>query len=192
MKGRILPEQIHRERANKSSIFKKEAFGDRMESVWSYNDWADTIFNYVRYLEPMPRHIVMNAGIWPHKFCASSHSNRTSLLSNDNYATSLSNETLNLLRVMNRVPEFRFIWRTTTVGKDGVRPEFECDDVMCELLPTCVNVSFSISRIQSALYVDQNHFFEPVYRMLNEVMLNDLGYLPKQYVRLNLSVIMMP
>ncbi len=190
MKGRILPHQVHEEWMNRSSIFRTNAFRERMNLVWNYSDWADTILNYVRYLNPRPTYIVMNAGIWKHRFCVSRHSkNGTMPLLNNNQATSLSNDTKNLQRAMELVPEFQFVWRTTTFDEKGESPEFECDDVMCQLLPTCVNVSFTQS-IKSAMYWDPVHFLEPVYRLLNEIMLGDLRYLPKGYVKFNISALL--
>jgi hypothetical protein len=190
LRGRLLPGQIYQERSNRSSMFKRQAFRDRGEMVWEYSDWGDMILNYVRHLDHRPSHIVMNAGHWPHRFCGSDHRNKTSIGSNANETSLFSNETQNLLRAMETMPESRFVWRTTTIGKDRKKAEFECDEFMCKILPICVNVSFTQRVRRKKYFVDRVHFYEPVYRAMNEQMLHSLEYLPKGYVRLKLNKIL--
>lgn len=189
MKGRILPHHIAHERSNRSDYFKREAFLNLGHLVWNYSDWADTILSYIRFLHPQPKHIVLNAGLWPHSFCSSKpHSNTSSALL-ENETEPLSPHTRSLLRALEMTPEIHFAWRTTTFIKEGRQSGFECDDLMCNLLPTCINVSFT-RRAERRYYVDQTHFSEPIYRIFNEEMLNELGYLPKSFVRINSSSIM--
>jgi hypothetical protein len=188
MRGRLLPNQIHQERNNQSSFFKKVAFRERRDITWAYSDWADAILGYIRHLDPRPRHIVMNAGHWPHKFCAPPSE---AGLNNESQTRSLSipNETQNLLRAIQLMPEFQFVWKTTTIGKRGSGADYPCDEIMCQLFPICLNVSFT-QHVQLSKYWDRVHFYEPVYRALNELMLDDFGYLPKGYAKLNLSDIL--
>jgi hypothetical protein len=63
------------------------------------------------------------------------------------------------------------------------------DPIMYQHLHKCVNASFT-KRIKQSLYWDPIHFYEPVYRALNEELLHDLGSLPSDYVRMNLSDIL--
>jgi hypothetical protein len=39
--------------------------------------------------------------------------------------------------------------------------------------------------VKSELYWDSHHYFEPVYRVMNEDMLGTMGYLPEGYVKFN-------
>lgn len=197
MRGRVPYGQVHQERANRSSVFKNTGYLVKGDIVWTYADWGDTILNYIRYLDPPPRHVVMNAGIWPHNFCVANethayertNSSEISATPGNNEINLSTNDTHNLLHAMSLVPELQFVWRTTTFGKNGLRPNFECDDVMCHLLPTCVNVSFT-RHLQPEIYWDQNHVQEPGYRAVNEIMLDKLGYLPEGYLPLKLTAIL--
>lgn len=185
MRGRILPDQIQQEMNNQSSFFKKGAFGEMRDIIWSYADWGEAILNHIRLLDPRPKHIVLNAGIWQSKFCdrpndANDISNATS---------SLSKETQNLLQAIKLMPEFQFVWKTSTFDKLGKEAKHACDDLMCSLFPACLNMSFT-RHVRRNNYWDQVHFYEPVYRAMNELMLDELGYLPEHFNRYNVTDIL--
>ncbi|GKY99299.1 hypothetical protein MPSEU_000885000 [Mayamaea pseudoterrestris] len=82
------------------------------------------------------------------------------------------------------------VWKTTTYTKGQLLKSsslsiLPCDVTMCALLPRCLNVSWT-SLINPDLYSDRLHFHEPVYRVMNEELLNILGVLPKTYHTLKL------
>lgn len=86
------------------------------------------------------------------------------------------------------------IWKTTTYGKDGEilgagDDALETDTHMCEILRNCFNVSWT-KDVRDYLFWDDRHFFEPVYRAMNEEMLELLGYLPPGYAKLHKGTIL--
>lgn len=64
-----------------------------------------------------------------------------------------------------------------TVSPPKVR---HSDIVMCALLQNCYNISWT-AYIQPKYLYDQYHFVEPIYRILNEELLQQYHLLPKQY-----------
>jgi hypothetical protein len=60
------------------------------------------------------------------------------------------------------------------------------DAFMCGLLGNCLDHSWT-KGVRSELYWDESHFFEPVYRAMNEEMLEAMGYLPEGYVKYDRS-----
>lgn len=94
-----------------------------------------------------------------------------------------------MLKLIRETPEYDYVWRTTTFTKKRRGFGLEGDTFMCQRLAKCVNVSFS-QRVRQDLYWDNHHFLEPFYRVMNEEMLEQLGYLPSNYIRMNLSDIL--
>lgn len=183
--GRLSPEAVW----NQTKEWQTKAFREVNEVAWRYRDWSDVIRYYVRLLQPQPQHIVLNAGLWRNDF-GYVKGRYTSSSSSSSKPSKLSNVTLRLLQLMNETPEYQYVWRTTTFRKDRVLATLQSrDEVMCERLNTCIDVSFS-KRVRQDLYWDDNHFLEPFYRVVNEQMLEQLGYLPDDYVRMNLSDIL--
>lgn len=64
LSGRLLPHQVW----NQTNEWQKLAFSKFQGRVWKHHDWSDAIRHHVQLLNPQPRHIVMNAGLWSHKF----------------------------------------------------------------------------------------------------------------------------
>ncbi len=178
MKGRLLPSQIR----NVSSKWQMKALRDRQSTTWMFGDWSKMITGYVRKLDPPPKHVIMNAGAWSHKFGWSKPptANETGIA---------NSPTKNVLQSIKNATPIQFGWRTTTYMQHGISQDQDGDEVMCMLLPICINVSFT-RNVRANYYWDGKHFLEPVYRAENEEMLNVLGYLPKDYVRMNLGQIL--
>jgi hypothetical protein len=152
---------------------------------WKYNNWPDFIRSHVQHLDPQPRHIVMNAGAWKHSFGFESNHEKES------HHHNLSQATIDLVRTMQDTPQYQYVWRTTTYRKDRSTHHngLESDRIMCGLdLMLCVNVSYT-RHVRQDLYWDNVHFFEPVYRVENEQMLDLLGYLPSDYEQMNASTL---
>jgi hypothetical protein len=194
MVGRLQPHQVRQIVPNNNGWSQRRALQKRGKLSWEYTDWSDVIRNHVQHLDPPPRHIVMNAGAWPHSFGyeGGSHPNNetTSISSNDR--PNVSQATRHLVRVMQDLPQYQYVWRTTTYKSDGTRHDHgsTSDSIMCEIgSMLCVNVSFT-GHVRRTLYWDKMHYEEPVYRAQNEHLLNVLGYLPSDYKRMNLSEIL--
>jgi hypothetical protein len=54
------------------------------------------------------------------------------------------------------------------------------DRAMCHLLGQCLNISWT-AYLRPELFFDKFHFAEPVYRIMNEQLLQQLQLLPKNY-----------
>ena len=60
----------------------------------------------------------------------------------------------------------------------------ETDPLMCGSVDVCVNMSWT-HRLRPEYSYDQIHFIEPIYRLFNEELLDQLGYAwPEHYERL--------
>jgi hypothetical protein len=116
--------------------------------------WMDAIRGHVADLAPAV--LIMNAGKWKHSF--------HDPLFQDAIVTALQN-------VSSVIP--RVIWKKTTADLGGKYTYNETDSTMCALLE-CMDTTWTMDVPQS-LYMDQNHFYEPVYRLLNEQLLQQLG-----------------
>jgi hypothetical protein len=179
VRGRLLPNVTRS--LEKDFVFQSvQDFGS--SASWEYSDWADVVRHYVRKLDPQPRHIVMNAGYWPHNF---GWSNTPTF----NESGQFSQETENLTKVIKENPQYQFVWKTTTYSTKGLPDNnHSSDEVMCEQLHNCLNMSFT-HKIRRDMYWDWVHFLEPAYRVINEAMLDQLGYLPVNYLPMNASVL---
>jgi hypothetical protein len=179
VRGRLMPNET---RIQSKDLFFKSIKDFRARVVWEYSDWADVVRHYIRKLDPQPRHIVMNAGYWPHNFGWSKPPAF-------NESGELSQETQNLTKVIMENPQYEFVWKTTTYNREGSLPDNKTsDEVMCEQFQTCLNISFTM-KFRRDVFWDWVHLLEPSYRMINEVMLDQLGYLPASYSPMNASVV---
>jgi hypothetical protein len=175
--GRILPYNTNGTMNDKQKrqVFEGYRSFSSMPIVWSYTNWADLIRNHLPMLQPQPEYVVLNSGRHPHRFGL-----------NDGV---LSKETTQLVKAMNEMTQYKYAWRTTTYDVEHNGKSTQADMVMCEQLQYCINVAFTRD-VQQKYYWDFSHFKEPVYRIINEAMLDVLGYLPSSnYARLNMSVV---
>jgi hypothetical protein len=118
--------------------------------------WMDAIRGHVADLAPAV--LIMNAGRWPHSFFDASF--------RDAIVAALQN-------VSSVIP--RVIWKTTTADRGGKYPDAfnKTDTAMCNLLE-CMDTTWTVD-VPRTLNVDWCHFLEPVYRLLNEQLLQQLG-----------------
>lgn len=158
---------------------------------WSF-DWIETIKTVIPIIEPAI--LVMNAGHWAHN---------------------LDQRVDELLAAIQSIQnQTRSIWKTTTPSREKgtVEPNQEATDHrMCQAFQdaahinhntnttalsssyasSCLNITWWLQNTSSQLYVDQLHFREPLYRMMNEQLLLEtmegLVTMPSNYTRLDLS-----
>jgi len=144
--------------------------------AWEYFTWADLIEYHVGELNLGPSAVaILNAGLHPSSF-------------QDSLKAVALKEALEMVGV-------KGVWKTTTFTKDQVlnaqqkqRQQLysaeikmrELDQVMCQHLGECFNLAWT-AQLSPNLYYDQLHFGEPVYRILNEDLLSQLGLLPEHY-----------
>jgi hypothetical protein len=116
--------------------------------------WIDAIRGHVTDLAPAV--LIMNAGRWRHPFLKAPF--------RDAIVDALQDA---------GIP--RVIWKTTTADRGGkYTSAFNDTDVaMCHLLE-CMDTTWTVD-VPPTLYVDWCHFLEPVYRLLNEQLLQQLG-----------------
>jgi hypothetical protein len=142
---------------------------EKSDLEWDYDNWADVVEKYIGNLEPKPEFVIANAGQWSNNF--GPNGKRVS----EQFSGALKNLGIR-----------KSIWKTTTFAKGGELLQQdvpETDSYMCSLLQDCFDVSWT-KNVAERLYWDKRHFFEPVYRAMNEEMLQLMGYLPRGYAKI--------
>lgn len=150
--------------------------------TWQHGTWDELFDNYVSQLNPKPQFAVLNSGQWDSHF-GPGEGEATSKALHDSI-TKL---------------DIQPIWRTTTYdeehqilqgdnGSDDVT--LTTDSYMCELFGKCLNVSWT-KELDPNNYWDVLHYFEPVYRVMNEQLLDEMGYLDEDYVKYDLSQLLL-
>jgi hypothetical protein len=135
---------------------------------WRYTDWGVALEKYVPALAAT--HVLMNVGYWPHD-----------LDTNEQARDSI----VNALKKTGLVG----IWRTNSYLHDhSIRPLAErADEAMKGLFDKVLDVNWT-SRLHKQMYWDNKHFNEPVYRMMNEELLEMLGHsFPRKYQKQELE-----
>lgn len=117
--------------------------------------WEFVIESHISKIQPEV--LILNAGKWPNQFHLPE-----------------SRESLRNATQMAQIP--RVIWKTTTASKGAKYTAIESgtDHDMCEIME-CFNVSGWTKMVPPSLYPDIHHFYEPVYRKLNEELFSFLG-----------------
>ena len=151
--------------------------------TWTYSTWEDLFANYVAKLNPKPQFAVLNSGQWnsafgPHEGEAVSKALQDSITRLD----------------------IKPIWRTTTYDEKheilhaaratNSTVSLTTDSYMCELFGNCLNVSWT-KELEPNNFWDDRHYFEPVYRVMNEQLLDELGYLDEDYVKYDVSQLLL-
>jgi hypothetical protein len=136
---------------------------------WEYTEWHDVIRYYLAPLQP--DFIVLNSGWWGSKFDIIDDKNSASFLLKEAFAELMSNHS-----------NTRGIWRTTTYPpwpnnkKRWGSNASAVDQYMCQAPSMgCLNVSWT-RHVPRQFSKDGIHFLEPVYRVMNEAMLEQMGY----------------
>ena len=137
--------------------------------AWEYGSWGDILRYHVGALG-LCRHennstsscrVILNAGLHP----------------NDFSDTDAVEDVAEALRSIHTAG----VWKTTTYAVSDVRHvTLGSDKLMCAALGDCFNLSWT-ARVLPEFYVDRYHFHEPVYRILNEELLQHLQALPSNY-----------
>jgi hypothetical protein len=147
--------------------------------VWSFGkaQWHHAIDDYVR--DFAPKHVVFNAGWWKNTFQNPGV--------NLNFTQSLQKN------------DIKGIWRSTTFDQAhglGRRSRFiraferQIWNQLCNsstgsanASTLCMDVGWT-EKVTSNMYWNELHFFEPVYRVMNEELLELLGYsFPSNYTK---------
>ena len=131
--------------------------------VWSHASWNEFITKYVGKIKPKPEFAVFQGGQFGYSF-------------DPEVETSVDW----LLFAQTQIGMKSF-WKTAHYNRTHMLSEKEqkLDTFMCKKLG-CLDISWT-QNVADKLYWDSQHFFEPVYRVMNEEMLEKLGYLPEKY-----------
>ena len=169
--GRLKAEDVYTSRW-RWSVKEESLFESRYSKPdWYYDTWDQLFEKYVARMHPLPDIAVLNAGQWSNSF-------------GPHNGDAQSNKLYKALKTVNIKP----YWRTTTYDNNHVilsSPNKDTkltDQYMCDLLGNCLDVSWT-KNVKRQLYWDDRHFYEPIYRVMNEDMLESMGYLPEGYVK---------
>lgn len=160
-----------------SSAPPSRAFRQKRLIEWQYTSWQDVLRHHVGALNMPGRNgptVFLNAGLHPHALHPGDFANLTS----DSH------------------PRMHLVWKTTTYSKrvvadtadttdrerDARRAIDENDQRFCREMG-CLNVSWTRT-VARRHFHDAVHYREPVYRVLNEQVMDYVSATPAGYVRL--------
>ena len=175
--GRLLPEQVAEKRRhpkpyvcasplrahNSSSSSSSKKNATTTTFVWEVADWTWVLRNHVALLDPRPTHVVLNAGWWGSDYHLAAH----------------KRQRRELVQTIQDKLNMTFLWRKTTASRDHRIPNRKrgADQYICRENPpnSCIDTAWT-KQIKDELYWDHIHMYEPVYRSLNEDLLERIGY----------------
>jgi hypothetical protein len=121
--------------------------------IWEY-DWADTIRYHIAKLEPKPRYLIFNAGIWPHDLTDA--------------------EVVREIRQALDDTGMVGIYKTTTASRganiagNNLSPY---EQHACKIFQYCLNLSWT-EDVPYDQYWDRLHFVARPYNRMNEQLLD--------------------
>lgn len=167
-----------------SELVSKHTSTKESRFSWEYATWGDVLRYHVGELGlGHDCAVVLNAGLHPHNFGG-----------NDTESSALRSDLVDALQSI----QMQSIWKTTSYTLHEIRKSHHdatvvspkvADVNMCELLGHCLNISWTI-QLRTELYFDHLHFFEPVYRVLNEDLLTTLGFFTENYQPFDRSILL--
>jgi hypothetical protein len=162
--GRWTPDQIRDNHHPPSDYYESDQ--NVTDDIWRYTTWTDVIHGHVAQLQPSPRYVVLNAGLWNH----------------DLHTT----QDFTVIRQALEDHDMIGIWKTTTARSNhpeerGARFQPHPHDVLgCQILPYCLNLSWTSHDEYLSQYYDHAHFYAPVYQLMNEELLQLLREIEEQ------------
>jgi hypothetical protein len=153
------------------------------KALFDYADWAEMIPEVIGKMNPFRDNLVISAALWGSRF--------DELEIRQNITTAA-----------NEIGIKRVLWQTGTATWSGngnktnyKEPGKKMDVIMCNFLgkENCIDLSFMNETHPSfSSDRDNKHFWEPLKGLIGEQTLAVLGYLPKEYKRLNQSIVLRP
>jgi hypothetical protein len=168
---------------------------------WDYPTWGQVIRHHVAALVPKPEIAILNAGLHAHNFGdpsvrralvnALNASNitgiwKTTTPKKSQLVASTAAATITGSSNQSSSPVSRL--SAAAAHNAGVVLR-TTDRQMCQELSGCLNLSWTV-HLRPDLYFDDLHFREPVYRILNEDLLQQLNKLPAGYQMLDRSTVL--
>jgi hypothetical protein len=120
---------------------------------WRFDNWQDIVIFHLAKLDPKPKIVLFNAGMWPHDLgnVSNVHAIRRALDEHDMVG----------------------IYKTTTKGKTDNSTSIDPYEIKaCEILHYCLDMSWTGTLSNSSDYVDLKHFTASVNRRFNEQLIN--------------------
>ena len=146
---------------------------EQKDIVWNTSSWADLVRDQIGKLIPKPQYMVLNAG---------KHSN--------DFGTD-PEQVQQLHKSIEEVGLVQAFWRTTTYKDDGnaiSRNTPKTDKIMCDDLDGCLSTEWT-QHVNKNWFWDPHHNYEPVYRIMNEDLLEAIGFLPNGYIKFNRTLL---
>jgi hypothetical protein len=138
---------LHRSRATQPHT---PARGPLPRYTWRGN-WTYVVRHYLAQLQPTPRYVVFNAGIWPHDLDRPETQTQLPLALHDQGMVG--------------------IYKTTTKKRNDRTTTLETHDEWgCSNLEHCLNLSWTGTLLPED-YTDEIHFQAPVYAKMNQQLL---------------------
>jgi hypothetical protein len=169
---------------------------------WDYSTWGQVIRHHVAALVPKPEIAILNAGLHAHNFgdpfvrqelvSALNASNiigiwKTTTPQKSQLVASTTTTTVTGSSNQSSLPLSLLSPATASHNADAV-PRMT-DRQMCQEISGCLNLSWTV-HLRPDLYFDDLHFREPVYRIMNEDLLQQLNKLPAGYQMLDRSTVL--
>ena len=175
LQGRLDPQNIPfmEDGKEKDGLLNGKHTFEQKDIVWNTSSWADLVRDQIGTLLPKPQFMLLNAG---------KHSNDFG---------SDPEQVQQLHQSIQDAGLVRTFWRTTTYKNDGnpisgTTPK--TDKIMCQDLGGCLSTEWT-QHVNKNWYWDQHHNYEPVYRVINEDLLDSIGFLPNGYVKFNRTLL---
>lgn len=149
--------------------------------TWSFIDWGDAIENYIAKLQPAPSHLVLSIGLHEAPF-----SNET-----------FRNSVLRAIQLISSVHNIQTIWRTTPYKSHHMPRSVQQEDGRMFLQQHDQSFSFLdtswTKHLSPKYFWNAAHYYEPVYRVLNEDLLRVIGHsFPPRYQAQDRATLLKP
>ena len=176
LQGRLEPNNIPslEDGREKDGLLDGKHTFEQKNIVWNTTSWAVLVRDQIATLIPKPQYMVLNAG---------KHSND---FGTDPEQVQQLHQSLQDAGLVHQT-----FWRTTTYKNDGKPISHttpKTDKIMCEDLGGCLSTEWT-QHVKKNWYWDQHHNYEPVYRVINEDLLDSIGFLPNGYVKFNRTLL---
>ena len=203
-------QEQHQPPSSSSFTFRSGLLADdENDEEWEYANWGDLIRSHVGPLNLGPSAVaILNAGLHPHKFHDSIRTISLKVALEDVglrgvwKTTTYTREQVVEYKLQEEEEEEKDTTTNdnsqsqlrrskTTISAMVQRHDAteEMDKTMCHLMDDCFDLTW-MTQLNPDYYFDTFHFNEPVYRILNEELLAQLGLLPVHYQLLDRSIVL--
>jgi hypothetical protein len=183
------------------SLTSSSSFSTASNSSWDYPTWGQVIRHHVAALVPKPEIAILNAGLHAHNF--GDPSVRQELVSALNASNIIGiwktttpqkselvgSATAVTITGSSNQSSSPLSLRSASASHNAGAVLRTTDRQMCQELSGCFNLSWTV-HLRPDLYFDDLHFREPIYRIMNEDLLQQLNKLPAGYEMMDRSIVL--